>query len=71
MLYIAIGVSFGLGSTSRRPSPALILFFFLYQILNLAALVIHLSSGTLGDIFLPVGVQLAVRKTSTIDYDVH
>ncbi|KAI0254091.1 hypothetical protein BJV78DRAFT_1371651 [Lactifluus subvellereus] len=60
MLYIVIGVSLGLSSLVHECGPSRSLIFsFLHQVLNLASLVIHLPSGTLGDIFQPVAVQLA------------
>jgi hypothetical protein len=37
-------------------------FFFSRQVVALISPIIHLPFGTLGDIFMPVTVQLAVRN---------
>lgn len=55
MLYILIGVS---SISAHKPDRVII---NLSQVIVLVSVFIHLSFGTLGDILLPVGVQLAVR----------
>jgi hypothetical protein len=67
-LYIFIGVSFFTSAHTCKPRPASI-HKNIFQVIVLVSVFIHLSFATLGDILLPVGVQLAVRTKSFLTID--
>jgi hypothetical protein len=72
MLYILIGVSSALVHYLARINTSSLFVSFALQVTALASLVIRLPFGTLGDIFMPVAVQLVVRnnfKGMTLESD--
>ena len=60
MLYIFIGVSSSCLVHGHKHGSSRL--FFSRQVVALISPIIHLPFGTLGDIFMPVTVQLAVRN---------